>query len=147
MRSSNLRIKKEFSEFDRDRFLRDGFEFIANFFENSLDEVVRRNQGLDRHFQRIDATRFVAAVYRSGRKVCQCTVFIGSMPGGIAYSHGDNAGLNGFNENLSVAVDEDGIYFKPLGLSSFGSREKNLTFEGAAEEYWALFLASIQPRC
>jgi hypothetical protein len=38
IRSSNLRIKKQFTELDKDRFRRDGFEYIAKYFENSLKE-------------------------------------------------------------------------------------------------------------
>jgi hypothetical protein len=42
VRSSNLRIKKEFSDLDLDRFRQEGFEFIAKFFENSMQELVSR---------------------------------------------------------------------------------------------------------
>jgi hypothetical protein len=34
-RSSNLRISKQFTDLDKDRFRHEGFEYIANFFENS----------------------------------------------------------------------------------------------------------------
>jgi len=44
-RSSNLRIKRQFSDRDRHRFLDDGFEFIAGYFENSLKELEARNPG------------------------------------------------------------------------------------------------------
>src|SRR5205814_5512520 len=36
VRSSNLRIKKRFSDHDKDQFLDDTFEYMANFFEESL---------------------------------------------------------------------------------------------------------------
>jgi len=36
VRSSNLRLKKEFSDRERDRFLADAFEYITKFFEGSL---------------------------------------------------------------------------------------------------------------
>jgi hypothetical protein len=140
IRSSNLRVKKEFSDYDKDRFQKEGFEYLANFFENSLDELVRRNPGLDKEFRTIDANRFSAAVYKNGKKVCRCTVYIGGMMGGIAYSHGENSGSNSFNESVSVETDEQSIYFKPLGMSSFESHDKKLSVEGAAEGYWALFL-------
>ena len=42
-RSSNLRLRKRFSEADRDAFLEYSFTFIANFFENSLSELEVRN--------------------------------------------------------------------------------------------------------
>lgn len=54
-RSSNLRIKKEFSEHDRDEFLHSSFEFFAGYFENSLKELAQRNHGTQANFRRIDA--------------------------------------------------------------------------------------------
>lgn len=38
-RSSNLRIKKQFTDLEKDRFRHEGFEYIANFFENSLQRT------------------------------------------------------------------------------------------------------------
>jgi hypothetical protein len=40
-RSSNLRIKKQFTDHEKDRFLDEAFEYIANYFEESLAELER----------------------------------------------------------------------------------------------------------
>src|SRR2546423_15446068 len=61
-RSSNLRVRKTFTERDRDVFLDEAFEFIARFFENALGELEARNPGLETPFRRVDAIRFRAAV-------------------------------------------------------------------------------------
>jgi hypothetical protein len=50
---------------------------MAKFFENSLQEIERRNPGIEGNFRRIDANRFTAAVYRNGAVISRCTVFIG----------------------------------------------------------------------
>ncbi|MGH9196038.1 MAG: toll/interleukin-1 receptor domain-containing protein, partial [Acidimicrobiia bacterium] len=57
-RSSNLRLKKEFTEQDRDEFLRNGLDYIARFFEGSLQAVEERNPGVKGIFDRIDSRRF-----------------------------------------------------------------------------------------
>jgi hypothetical protein len=54
-RSSNLRIKKQFTDLDKDKFRHERFEYIAKFFEKSLEELVRRNPDLQQSFRRIDA--------------------------------------------------------------------------------------------
>src|SRR2546421_1571996 len=41
-RSSNLRIKKKFTDHDRNRFQTQAFEYIGNFFEGSLEELRSR---------------------------------------------------------------------------------------------------------
>src|SRR5687767_5512399 len=45
-RSSNLRVKKDFTDRDKDAFLAEAFEYVANFFEESLKELVNRNSGI-----------------------------------------------------------------------------------------------------
>lgn len=146
IRSSNLRVRKEFSDYDKDSFQREGFDYIANFFENSLTELVERNPGLNKEFRRVDANRFTAAVYEQGKKVCRGSIHMGGMMGGIAYSHDENAAMNSLNESLSVEADEQSLHFKLLGMSRFGSEEPRLSFEGAAEAYWSLFLEPLQRR-
>src|ERR1019366_5306950 len=49
-RSSNLRLRKEFTQRDRDQFLDQAFEFISRFFENSLGELAARNAGIEGSF-------------------------------------------------------------------------------------------------
>ena len=45
IRSSNLRIRKQFSDLDQDTFRHEGFGLIAKFFEASLLEIANRNPG------------------------------------------------------------------------------------------------------
>lgn len=63
-RSSNLSIPKLFTDHDKDTFVSDAFNFIANFFEGSLDELRKRNQEITTSFQRVDARSFEASIYR-----------------------------------------------------------------------------------
>ena len=145
-RSSNLQLKKTFTEADKDRFLDDSFEFIARFFENSLDELSRRNPGIEASFKRIDAHQFTAVAYRDGRAQARCRIFRGGLTGGIAYSANDRGFTDSYNENISVEADEQSLFLRPLGMSMHmsGSREKRWTMEGAAEYYWSMFIEPLQ---
>jgi hypothetical protein len=151
-RSSNLRVARLFTEKDRDDFARNAFEFIARLFENSLEELSRRNPDLEGRFRRIDANRFTAVAYRGGRAAARCTIFFGGLMGrdaGIGYSSSDSGATNSFNESLSVGEDEQLLYLKPLALSSIlGAQQPNqkLSEEGAAELLWALFIEPLQTR-
>ncbi len=147
-RSSNLRVRKEFTDLDRDRFQHEGFEFIANFFENSMQELVARNPGLDQTFRRVDGNRFTAAIYQNGQKICRGSASIGDGLMGrdsIAYSMDDNPQHGSMNEALSVKNDDQSLFFQALGMQSGGSREKQkLTAQGAAELFWELFIRPLQ---
>ncbi len=145
-RSSNLRVKKTFNEADRDRFIDDGFDFMARFFEASAAELEARNADIEARFKRIDTNKFTASVYRQGKAISRCKIALGGMFGaGISFSYNDDPSDNAINENLSVENDDQNLFFKPLGMAHLGRNEsKNLTFEGAAEYYWALFIESLQ---
>lgn len=148
-RSSNLALAKTFSEKDRDAFRRDSFDYMSRFFENSLAEIATRNPGVEGDFRRVDADRFVAAVYLNGKAVSRCSVFVGDrhFARGIAYSHGDTSGSNSFNELISVDADDRSMFLRSMGMSSVGGRaEAKLTQEGAAEHYWALLVRPLQQR-
>ena len=147
-RSSNLRIKKQFTELDLDRFRQEGFEFIANYFQNSMEELVNRNPGLDQRFQKIDATHFTAAVYRDGKKVCKGAASISGGHMGrnsIEYAMDDAPRFGAINEVVYAKADDQSLYFEVSGMQSFGNRkEEKLTPQGAAERLWELFIRPLQ---
>lgn len=143
-RSSNLRLRKEFTEHDQDSFLDEAFEFIANFFENSLQEVKARNPGHETRFKCLDANKFTAAIYRDGNALSRCQIRLGGPFGkGITYSQGEGND-NSMNGMLSVEATDQELRLKPV-LSAFGAGKDNLlSLEGAAEYYWEMFLQPLQ---
>lgn len=146
-RSSNLRLAKSFTDQDKDRFRVEAFEFLAKYFENSLAELGERNDGIDGVFRRIDSNRFTAAVYRGGKAITRCTIFMGGgfSTNGISYVDGETMESNGYNENLRVDADEQSMFLRSMGMRSFGGqREEHLTLEGAAEIYWSMFIGRLQ---
>ncbi|MBL8597374.1 MAG: toll/interleukin-1 receptor domain-containing protein [Devosia sp.] len=144
-RSSNLRLKKEFTERDRDRFQQEAFEFMAKFFENSLTELQSRNDGIEYDFRRIDLSRFVAAIYRNGKAEARCTIYVGGGFGGINYVHGETMADNTTNETLRVDADDQMMFLRTLGMARFGGkRDAKLSQEGAAELYWSLLIDRLQ---
>lgn len=147
-RSSNLRIKKEFSDREQDRFLADSYEYIANYFEGSLQELEKRNPEVETDFRRIDANHFTAKIYLNGKQECGCKIWLGSLVGGIAYrvndSLSDYLDDNSFNESVNVDNDGYSLFLKPLGMQRMGQGGELLTSEGAAEFFWGLFISSLQ---
>jgi len=141
-RSSNLRIRKNFTDADKDRFKDEAFEFIAAFFENSLAELKARSEGIDVNFKRIDANQFTATVYRDGQKRAWCRILVGpqALTNGISYSGTES----GINETVTVQADDERMFLKPLGLAMRGGGEGHLTPEGAAEFYWELFMERLR---
>lgn len=144
LRSSNLRLKKDFNEHDRDMFLHGGFDLFARFFEGSLGELQERNPGVQTTFRRIDANCFTATIYQAGKKASECAIRLGGIGGrGITYSSDANPTGNSYNASLSVEADDQGLYFNPM-IFGFGEGEKRMSREAAAESFWAMLIRPLQ---
>jgi len=149
-RSSNLRIKRKFDDHERDKYLEDSYEYIARYFEGSLQELSKRNPQIKTRFKRISETSFSAFIYDSGERVAQCSVYYGAgtfgSPG-IAYSQSGDVQRNSYNESLSVVDNGYTLQFKPLGMQMFDNRRGEfLSQQGAAEYYWSMFIRPLQER-
>ena len=147
LRSSNLRIKKTFFDYDKDKFVSDAFEYMAKFFENSLKELTARNSEAEYDYRRIDANSFVATLYSNGEERSACKIILRGKDyhmGRITYSHGN---MNDNSTNASLDVKDDGhiLYLSPqLGFMSFESKPEKLSLLGAAECYWRHFIEPLQ---
>jgi len=147
-RSSNLRIRQDFTEHDRDKFLEESFEYIANFFENSLIELLSRNPGVENRFRRIDASNFTATIYICGKAATECRISIGahqSSRESITYSHSASMN-NSYNESISIADDGYALLLRPLGLATFSGQNANklLSQQGSAEYFWDMLIERLQ---
>lgn len=145
-RSSNLRLKKEYSEQDRDEFLISTFEYVCKFFDGSIQAVGERNPDVKGRFERIDSRRMAALLYRGGKKIAECSVRVDgfSRGNGIAFSHDASVHRGSFNELLNVEADEQSLFLTTMGMSFSGNRDKQLSPEGAAEFLWELFIKHAQ---
>lgn len=148
-RSSNLRIKKEFTDREKDQFLEEAFEYISNYFEESLTELELRNSEVETWFKRIDSNHFRATAYVNGTRAAGCRIWMGglrSFTGGIAYSVNESGDDNSFNESLRIDDDGYSLFLSPLGMVIIGRRagQEQLTNEGAAEYFWSIFIEPLQ---
>lgn len=146
-RSSNLRLRKDFSELNRDRFLRKSFEYMSRFFEGSLQELETRNDGIRTSFHRVDGNTFTATIYRSGKKISECSVHTGSGGfgrDGIAFSFDASARGQSMNESLSVEADDQSMFLTSMGMFSHQGRKEQLSQEGGAELFWQMLIERLQ---
>lgn len=147
-RSSNLRIKRKFDDHERDDFLENSYEYMARFFEGSLQELSARNPHIKTRFKRLDETSFSAFIYDSGERVAECSVYYGRSgwgSPGISFSHSGEVRRNTFNESFSIVDDGYTLQLKPLGMQIHDNRrESTFSQQGAAEYYWSLFIRPLQ---
>lgn len=147
IRSSNLKIRKQFSDHDKDKFLDEAFDYIGKFFENSLEELQKRNSHIQYRFKRIDSQTFTASVYVDGNVQSECMIFYGGSSAfskSISFSYSISQSKNSYNESLSIKDDGYSLYLSEMGMSFNHNKNQALTFEGASEFYWELFIKRLQ---
>lgn len=150
-RSGNLRVKQQFSDLDKSRFLTEAFEFIARYFEGSLEELSKRNADIQGEFRRVDGVSFTAVVYRNGKRMSACAIRLngaGALGSGITYSQ-DLSRIDGnsFSERVSVETDDQSLYLCSMGMASTyrGMPEQGkMSQEGAAELFWGMLVGVLQ---
>lgn len=148
-RSSNLRLKKDFTQQDHDDFLHEAYAYVARFFQGSLDAVAERNPGVKGRFEAIDSRRCAATLYKNGTSVAECSVRLEGLGGRgsncIAFSFDASARSGTYNEMLHVEATDQSLYLKPMGMQLGGNtRDQHLSAEGAAEFLWALFIGQLR---
>lgn len=142
-----VRLRRAFTDLDRDGFIDEAFEFIAARFKDSLVGLKAVNPGIETNYRRIDANHFSAKVYVAGKDAARCRIWFGGRThalGGIMFSLSD-FGDNSFNESLSVNDDGHSLFLKPtLGMAFRPGVKENMTREEAADYYWSMFIEPLR---
>jgi hypothetical protein len=147
IRSSNLRIKKTFTDLEKDEFIENAFDYVAKFFENSLEELKKRNNQLETRFKKVNSQQFKCFIYFNGQEKSQCKVWEGDNLGrshSLLFSYNADSELNSFNESINIEDDGYNMFFKSMGMQSFGQRDMKLSNEGVAEYLWNLIVKNLQ---
>jgi hypothetical protein len=136
-RALGVALSSKPTDLDRDRFLRAAFTHIKDTFGTSV-ETLPNDQGVEGELVSLDANRFTATIYRHGKKVAGCTIYLGGSWGrGVSYLGNDSGETNSANETLSLEESESGLFLK--SLFSMGRSDAPLTIEAAAEYLWSKF--------
>lgn len=145
-RSANVAVERHFTDLDRDRFVRQTFEFVTEFFANSLAEVQTRAPDVEGSTVNLDVNRFTAAAYLDERKAAAITVFMGGMSHTgreISFHLSDDGATNTSNGSFYVRDDEGELAFRSLFGSFRGSQEKLVGSEEVAEHIWSAFFEPL----
>lgn len=147
-RSSNLRVRKKFTDIEKSRFLSETIEYLSNFFENSLAELEARTEDIETELKKVDSNHFTATIYEKGKLVSQCKIWLAidtRSSGEIRYSSSLSSIDNSWNDSLYVDNDDYVIGLKTMGNLHMGYDTKSLlSKEGGAEYFWTIFLSALQ---
>ena len=146
-RSKNLRVKRRFSDHDRHAFLTEAFEFILQYFENSLQSLQGDNPSLRTNFRRVDNVSFEARAYVDGEEASRCGIWLGGFGGRdeLLFSFDGVSNRNSCNESMSVVDDGYTLLLEPMGMAHIGQLKKSkLSLQDAAEYFWSIFIQRLR---
>ena len=121
-------LKREFSQRDKDVFLRESFKTVKSYFQRALSKLQESYEEIETDLMDINEYKFVCNVYSSGSLKCQCKIWMGGMisNNSICYAEGifNIESDNSYNEQISVEDDGYDLYLRPLFGSTTGSGKK-----------------------
>jgi hypothetical protein len=144
------RIKKAFTDLDRERFLRESFAAIASYFQAALKYLDQGVPEIDTDFDEIQRYKFVARIFINGQEEARCKVWRGGLGGdGIGYCEDfwDYDEDNTFSEQLSIESSDTELGLKFLMGCRWGNEGNArglLSPQIAAEELWKRFIQRIE---
>ena len=140
------KIRKKFTQRDRDLFLRNAFTVVKQYFAKALSELERANDQVETDFSEVTNFKFISTIYVDGDVAARWKIWLGgpSSSDAIAYYEGEshNDTDSSFHDILSVGDDEQALGFKPSGMWFRGAdytKDQLLTAEQAAEYLWWRF--------
>lgn len=145
LRSSNLRVKKEFSDLEKDDFISNAFRVVMALFSGSIEELAKRNPEIEGRYIPIDEVTFEATIYQGGRRKANCRVWLEGNSGNktIKYSSNDSYSHGSYEEQLTMNNDGYDLFLKTEMGYSFGD-DTNLSPIGGAEHYWDKLISQLQ---
>jgi len=147
------KIRKTFTQREKDKFGQDCFAFIMRYFETALKRLEASDPDIESDFLPVHLFKFACKVYVRGEVANQCKIWLGGWAGGagdqINYSAGRHIDLNNDNSiNDMLTIVEDGHQLRlelgGLGFASVRPEEQTGTKESAAEYLWRRFVQQLE---
>ena len=144
------KIKKKFTQRDKDLFLRKTFDIVKRYFKEALNKLDKSYKEVETDYTEVHNFKFVCTIYVRGEVSSRCKIWLGGFlsSDSIAYQSGQFTidSDNSFSDILSISDNEESLVFSPsnmwFGTSKF-SGEKSLEPEQAAEYLWCRFTDNL----
>lgn len=148
------KLKKEFSQREKDVFVREGFEMIRQSFEVALKQLEQHDPEAETEIEVVHRAKFLCRVYVKGEIGNVCKIWLGGHGGRghddhINYHEGDVSRDNDNSTSDSISVESDGHrlgFGRGYGFGSTrSSQDEGLRTAAQVAEYlWKRFTARLE---
>lgn len=146
------KIKKTFTQLEKDRFAKEAFEYVKKYFQHALHELKTSLPETETDFTETNNIEFTCKIYVQGNVKSHCNIWLGDsiLPNTIYYSEATNSlgGGKSINDYLPVIDNEEKLFLQigNFGMGSFSEKEKTATQQQAAEYLWKRFISRLEYR-
>ncbi|MBN1384165.1 MAG: toll/interleukin-1 receptor domain-containing protein [Elusimicrobia bacterium] len=145
------KIKKKFTDRDRNIFLKEAFNEIRKYFEKALKKIQNHYSKVESELIDIHNLKFIVKIYSNGELKNQCKIWIGGLDSSysIGYKEGDCNidDDNSYNDILYVKDNEYEMGFDPLSKNLSNSKYRDveiLDLKLTCEYLWESFSESLE---
>jgi len=138
------KLKKKFTDKEKNEFLRFSFQEIITLIDGFASETQREYPHFEYEMEMITSRKTVFTLYENEKQISQFKIWIGGLLGGnsISFAHGDYIDINSdgsMNESISLEEHEGELKLKPMGMGMFGAdRDKLSSPREVAEYLWKI---------
>jgi TIR domain len=143
------RVRRDFTQRQKDKFLREAFTFVKQYFKKVLVKLEESYPEIETDFLEVNSVKFICKIYFHGDIKNQCKIWLGgfSSTDSICYYEGrlDIGSDSAYNDWLRVEDDGFELHLALSGMW-YGQQpqESTLTKEKAAEYLWRRFSVSLE---
>lgn len=143
------KVRKGFSQRDKDLFLKESFEILKDYFRKALSRLEAHELDVETDFIEVHNYKFMCKIYLDGEIKSQGKVWVGGLAASdaIAYSDGQfNIDRdNSYNELITVEDDGFNLYLRfSIGVMYQRQEINRLSPNRAAAELWKRFSSPLE---
>lgn len=110
------RIKKSYTDKDKNDFIKNGFCGIRHYFESALQQTKDSDSAIEFELDEITSQKFHVRLYSNGDEIKKAKLWLGnnmSRSLNIGYSSDLSDNDSSYNEIVHVEVEENQLVYKP----------------------------------
>ena len=138
-----LKIKRSFTDKEKNTFLRDSLREIIDLLEQFSTDTKNENPHFDYDVERVTTRKALFTLYSNQKQITQFKIWLGGTLGSneISFRYGDRIQIddNSSNESIYLEEYESELKLKPIGMPMFGrERENPMSPREVAEYLWGI---------
>ena len=141
------KVKKEFTDVEKDHFLEEGFKHICEYIQTAGKILEQEDKDIQFKSKVVSEEKLICEVFVKGNSKGKCQIWISKerFSYGIHYARDIGVLQNSYMEVLSVWTDGHELFLKSAGMLQQKSHPSgNLSYKEAAELYWNALVSQLQ---